>query len=72
MQRVHVVSGHLESVGYDPESRTLEVRFLDGLIYDYYNVPAHIHSGLMLAAKHGEYFYRFVRRAGYRYLKISR
>lgn len=40
MQRAHVDSSSLESVGYDAESHTLEVEFRSGGVYQYMDVPA--------------------------------
>ncbi|OQX00458.1 MAG: hypothetical protein BWK73_48340 [Thiothrix lacustris] len=39
MVHVLVSSSNLRSVGYDPETATLEVRFRHGGVYQYYNVP---------------------------------
>ncbi|MEA5034216.1 KTSC domain-containing protein [Cloacibacillus evryensis] len=56
MDRVHVSSKHLESVGYDPLNRLLEIRFLDGSIYLYKNVPEALFKGLMSASSKGTFF----------------
>jgi hypothetical protein len=54
-------------VGYDPATNTLEVEFLNGSIYHYFNVPPSIYSGLMSASSHGSYLDQYVtRRAGTR------
>ena len=39
MQRYSVASSNVAAVGYDPATETLEVEFLSGSIYQYYNVP---------------------------------
>lgn len=70
MNRVRVSSSNLSSVGYDPATATLEVEFLNGGVYQYFNVPAHVHAGLMSAASHGSYFDGHVKKAGYRYRKV--
>jgi hypothetical protein len=44
-----VSSSNLASVGYDPNTQTLEVEFLHGGIYQYSDVPSSVHSGLMTA-----------------------
>lgn len=71
MQRTHVSSSHIKSVGYDSASAILEIEFLDGSIYQYYNVPAYIYLGLMNASSHGIYLDRHVKKAGFRYRKVS-
>ena len=70
MDRVRVSSSNLASVGYDPATATLEVAFLDGSVYQYFNVPAYVHAGLMSAASHGSYFDAHVKKAGYRYRRV--
>lgn len=57
MNRVSVSSSNLASVGYDPETQTLEIEFHDGGIYQYFGVPLHVHRGLMSAGSHGKYFH---------------
>lgn len=71
MQRTHVSSSNLESVGYDAASQTLEVAFLDGGIYQYFAVTASVYQGLMAAASHGSYFDAHVKKGGYRYKKVG-
>ena len=70
MNRTPVVSSNLRSVGYDEASRTLEVEFHDGRIYQYFDVPASIYHGLMVASSHGSYLDRYVKKAGYRYRQV--
>jgi len=36
MERQYVTSSNLQSLGYDPTSKTLEIEFNDGAIYQYY------------------------------------
>ena len=70
MNRTPVRSSHLKSVGYDSTAQTLEVEFSDGDIYHYYNVPTHIHAGLMSAFSKGTFLNQRIKEAGYRYKKI--
>ncbi len=39
MKRIYVSSHIIHSIGYDPESKLLEIEFLSGDIYQYHNVP---------------------------------
>jgi hypothetical protein len=39
MKRLPVDSSALRSVGYDPRSQLLEIEFINGSVYDYYDVP---------------------------------
>jgi hypothetical protein len=70
MNRQAVDSSNLASVGYDPQTQTLEVEFRHGGIYQYYNVPKSVYDGLMDASSHGQYFDRNIKKAGYRYTKV--
>lgn len=70
MERQHVSSSNLKSVGYNPETKTLEVEFLNGGLYQYYNIPESIYNGLMAASSHGSYFNQYVKKGGYTYKKL--
>jgi hypothetical protein len=67
MHRIPVSSSNLASVGYDEGSQILEIEFIDGSVYQYFNVPVRVFDGFMSAASHGKYFHRNIRQAGYRY-----
>lgn len=56
MERSHVQSSNLASVGYDPATETLEIEFLKSGIYEYKNVPQVVYDELMRATSHGTYF----------------
>ncbi|MGD6871213.1 KTSC domain-containing protein [Sutcliffiella horikoshii] len=60
MNMVSVTSSNLRAVAYDSITQTLRIEFNNGM-YDYYNVPAYIHQGLMNAASHGEYHARHIK-----------
>jgi len=55
MEREPVNSSNLVSVGYDPNSETLEVEFKGG-VYEYYNVPQFMFDRLMQAGSVGTFF----------------
>ena len=57
MQRIAVSSSNIRSVGYDADSRILEIEFGSGGAYRYGGVPASVHLGLMGAASKGGYFH---------------
>jgi KTSC domain len=71
MIRTSVSSSNLTSVGYDSISQTLEVEFNHGGIYQYSGVPASVYADLMAASSHGQYFDRYIKKAGYSYRKIG-
>jgi hypothetical protein len=68
MKRIHVESSNIESIGYDEDSKTLEICFLNGSIYQYFDVPKVIYDDLISADSQGKYlaahikgFYRYSR-----------
>ncbi len=61
MQRQHVSSSNIDSIGYDAGLGVLEIEFLDGGIYRYYNVPESIYVGIMNAPSCGRYFHQRVK-----------
>ena len=70
MERHHVSSSDLSSVGFDPSTNTLEIEFLSGSIYQYHNVPENIYDGLMNAGSHGQYFHNHIKDV-FQYSRIS-
>ena len=61
MKRQPVKSSAIISIGYDRTSRTLEVEFISGRIYQYYDVPWTVHRDLMLASSQGRYLEQNIR-----------
>lgn len=70
MDRQHVMSSNLRSVGYDPASLTLEIEFHSGGLYQYLNVPSSVYSSLMSAPSKGTYFDYYIKKARYKFIKI--
>lgn len=56
MEREQVSSSNLVSVGYEPESETLEIEFKTSGVYQYFNVPKFMHERLMMADSVGKFF----------------
>jgi KTSC domain len=56
MHRQSVVSSNIRSIGYDADTRELEVEFTNGTSYIYYDVPYKVHFEFLDAESHGEYF----------------
>ena len=71
IQRAPVSSSALRSVGYDTDLAILEIEFENGAVYQYFDVPAQVHRGLMNADSHGRYFHSKIRNAGFRYRRIE-
>lgn len=70
MERTPVSSSNIESVGYDAATRTLEVEFLSGSVYQYSNVPADKFTGMMNASSKGDYLNYWIKEGGFAYKQI--
>lgn len=70
MPRRPVQSSSIASVGYDAANQVLEVEFKNGVVYQYFGVPAAVYEGLMQAESHGHYLDRYVKKGGYRYREV--
>ena len=70
MNRVPVTSSNVAVVGYASVTRTLEIQFNDGSVYQYLDVPPELHEGLMAAPSVGRYLDQYIKKADYRYTKL--
>jgi len=70
MERQYVSSSNIVSIGFDPDNMILEVEFLNGAVYQYYDVPQSIYDGLMAADSHGKYLAAYIKKGGYRYAQV--
>lgn len=68
MERQFVTSSDIKSVGY--LGGTLEVEFLSGGVYQYYNVPYSHYENMICYAHPGTYFARNVK-PYYRYKRVA-
>jgi len=55
MERTTVSSSNVSSIGYDSDSETLEVEFVRGGIYQYFDVPENVFNELINASSVGSY-----------------
>lgn len=71
MDRTPVSSSNISSIGYDPQSATLEVEFASfGGVYQYFNVPEYLYQQFLQASSHGQFLNDNIR-YNYRYQKVS-
>lgn len=61
VEKLPVKSRILRSVGYDESTKTLEIEFQTGLVYQYAGVPPKIYADLMHSDGIGKYFSEKVR-----------
>lgn len=62
MNRTPVTSSNIQTIGYDPAARVMEVEFGDfdmdyptNRVYVYKDVPPEVHEALMAHPSHGHY-----------------
>jgi hypothetical protein len=70
MHRIPVNSSNIRSIGYDSQSSTLEVAFISGDIYQYFDIPEYLYQQFLNASSHGQFLNDNIR-YNYRYQKIS-
>jgi hypothetical protein len=58
-----VASKNIASMGYDPDTETLEVEFGSGAVYQYYNVGRAIYEQLMAAPSKGQFLNTYIKNA---------
>lgn len=61
MNRTPVDSSHVAAIGYDPETRKLEVGYKDGSVYHYHNVSPERHAALMSSNSIGKHLHHHIK-----------
>ncbi|VIO69546.1 hypothetical protein CI1B_27520 [Bradyrhizobium ivorense] len=69
MRRDQVTSSNVAEIGYDPDSRILEVLFKTGSVYQYFEVPQQIYEELMRASSVGGFMNANLK-GRYRYARV--
>jgi len=69
MKMIPVDSSNVAAVGYDVDSETLQVEFINGSIYQYFGVREDVFNGLRDAASVGRYLSTVIK-GTYRYSKV--
>ena len=70
MRRQRTNSSNVASIRYDRSSETLEVEFVHGAVYQYYNFPLGMYERLMRASSKGVFLNRYIRNA-YPYSRVA-
>lgn len=63
MPRLPVTSSNIATIGYDPATRTMEVEFAGGGIYQYADVAPQAHAEFLAAESIGRHFARHIKNA---------
>lgn len=71
-KRTPVESTAISSIGYDAENSVLQIEFTSREVYQYFDVPPAVASGLMSADSKGTYFNAVITNAGYQFRRMPR
>lgn len=69
MNRIPVSSSNITSIGYDQKTQTLEVEFLKGSVYQYFDVPQAVYEEFISAESKGKYLAHQIK-GNYRYARV--
>ena len=69
MKRIPVLSSNIASLGYDAATQTLQVEFLSGSLYQYFDVPQNVFEDFKNAGSKGKYLAVQIKGI-YRYAKV--
>jgi hypothetical protein len=70
MNRDSVMSSNIASIGYDEAACTLEVEFVNGTVYQYYNVGVALYEQFKHAPSKGQFLNTNIRNA-YPYSRVG-
>ena len=69
MEMHSVQSSNINAIGYDEGSETLQIEFINGGTYQYFDVPQHVFDGIMNADSKGKFLHSNIKGA-YRYSRV--
>lgn len=61
MEREYIESSMIRSIGYDPNTSTLEVEFNSGAIWQYFDFPESIWYDFKNSESQGKYFHKEIK-----------
>jgi hypothetical protein len=65
MEMIPVASSNIAAVGYDPETSEMDVQFLNGSVYRYFNVPESYFHDMLGASSKGSYHHHYIKKGGF-------
>ncbi len=69
MEMHSVQSSNINAIGYDEGSETLQIEFINGGMYQYFDVPRQVFDGIMNADSKGKFLHSNIKGA-YRYSRV--
>jgi len=61
VEMIAVRSSNVAAIGHDPDDLILEIEFLDGSLYRYYDVPEEVFHDFVLAPSKGRFVWSDIR-----------
>ncbi|HEY0661394.1 MAG TPA: KTSC domain-containing protein [Lysobacter sp.] len=61
MEMIRVASSAISAIGYDPATRQMKIRFVQGHTYDFCGVPEKVFKRLLNARSKGSYYNEHIR-----------
>ncbi len=61
MDRKYISSSMINSIGYDPETETLEIEFSGGAVWQYSDVPADVWDDFESSGSQGRFFHQNIK-----------
>jgi len=71
VKRTPIASSAIVSIGYDVEFKVLEVEFVSGAVYRYFDVPRATYHDMLESASRGRYLNRVVKLEEFRYERVQ-
>jgi KTSC domain len=69
MERFAINSSNVASAGYDALTTTLEVEFVNGNVYQYFDVPEQVYQAFVQAPSPGQFLNANIK-GSYRYARV--
>ncbi len=70
MELIPVSSRNIAAIGYDSRNMALQVLFLSGGLYEYYQVSENIFNDFKNAGSKGTFFDQNIKKGGYSFRKL--
>lgn len=61
MERSNVSSSMIDTIGYEQETKELEIQFNSGNTVTYYDVPLTVYQEIMQSPSKGKFFHLFIK-----------
>ena len=61
IEMIPVRSSAIHSIGYDPDTQRMRIRFVSGDTYDFCRVPEHVFDAFLRAPSKGRYYHDHIK-----------